>query len=131
MDDKYRNLKVEHRLTNLDIHYYCHNGVPLAEILDDANPARWKARFDPLHVTEIGCAMIDKQPVPAFLLYKPPGAAKYVRLGGMHRYEACKEVKLTSWPAYVIDVPLSDFMLELLPIWTTSVPARDTPRTRS
>src|SRR5262249_49735594 len=95
----------------------CEDAVAIDQLMDDPNPARWQKRFDPLHAAAIGCAMIDKKPVPAFLLYKPPGWTRYGRLGGMHRKQACIDIPLPTWPAYVIDAEISDFLLEALPIW--------------
>jgi hypothetical protein len=118
MDDKARDNRIEDRLARLGVHYHTEDKVLFAEIATDPNPARWvEDRFDKQHVEELGIAICDDRPVPALLLYKPPGATKNRRIGGRHREEAAIGLGLDGWPAYVIDEPLDEFLIEALPIF--------------
>lgn len=118
MDEKARDLSVEDRLTRFGLHWHTEDAVPLDAIMADPNPARWQARYDELHKTELACAILDKRPVPAFLLYQPTGTkTRYRMLGGRHRELALHDLKMTEWPAYVIDEPMDEFLIEALPIY--------------
>jgi hypothetical protein len=118
MNDKTRDNRVEDRLNRLGVHYHTEDKVLFVDIASDPNPARWvEDRFDKQHVEELGIAICDDRPVPALILYKPPGSTKYRRIGGRHREEAAIGLGLDGWPAYVIDEPLDEFLLEALPIF--------------
>ena len=117
MIEKARDLRVEHLLTKFGLHWHWEDAVPIDAIAPDPNPARWRARYDELHKVEIGVAILDDLPVPAFLLYQPAGLTRYQQLGGRHRKEACIDLKRANWPAYVIDELLDEFLIEALPIY--------------
>lgn len=125
MEDRVRDLSVEDKLARFAIRYHVEDAVAFDDIISDPNPARWEERYNELHKIEISCAILDHRPVPALLLYKPPGASKYRLIGGRHRVEAARDVKHIHWPAYVIDEPLDEFMLEALPIYDNVGKGRD------
>jgi hypothetical protein len=117
MDDKAREMDVERRLQRFGLHWHSEDRVEFSDIAPDPNPARWETRYDEKHKEEIAMAICNGGAVPALLLYKPPGATRYRPLGGRHRMEAAQGLGETGWPAYVIDEPLDEFLLEALPIY--------------
>ena len=117
MEDRYRDPNIEARLRKFNVHYHVEDKVLFTDIAYDANPARWEERFDDEHMKEIALAIANEDPVPALLLYKPPGAHKYRSFGGRHRSEAAITWDMDGWPAYVLDEPLDEFLIEALPIF--------------